>query len=251
VQTVLKNAPNDVTSVAYLGDTPYIAFSTTGGRTGQLQLAHREPNKWIIETVDRAAARYKSLAFDTTGSPVIAYSDDVNNDTQIDAVKVARKTASGWQSEVVATGAPGTGVFAELAFDPNGNPAVVHGNGSVHYVPWVGDWATRTGGWGISSLVDGGPYTAGESLRFSGWTPLVSMRQTLSGAGSPSALKLATGGTAQPDGSRAWNATTLATTVAPESIDSRTSLAIDAWGTPGVSVFLTRAQDLVYIHPEP
>jgi hypothetical protein len=250
VQVVTKlNSPNDVTSLAFLGETPYIAFSTQGGRTGQLQVARREANKWVIETVDRAAARYKSLAFDMGGRPVVAYSDDLNNDNYIDTLKVARKTASGWQSEVVANGAQGTGVFAGLAFDPQGNPAVVHGNGSVYYVPWVGDWAARTwGGWGTPSLVDAGPYTAGESLRFVGWTPLVSLRQTLSSTGSPSALKVATGGEAQVDGSRTWTPETMATTVAPESIDYRTSLSIDPQGHPAVSVFLSRAQDLKYVH---
>ena len=193
IQTVVKAAANDVTSLAYLGSTPYIALAAGSGRSGSLQLAYRTGGKWIVEVVEKAAAKYKSLAFDANGNPVIAYSDDLNSDGQLDTLKVARKVAGKWTVSVLETGVVGYGVYAGLAFDTAGNPAVVHGNGTVRYLSWTGLWSAGAGAW-TPSVVDGGPFAGGESLRFSQGTagPLVSWRQT-AGDGYPNVVKVALG----------------------------------------------------------
>jgi len=243
---VVKSAPNDVTSLAYLGETPYIAFESGSGRSADVELAHRSAGKWVIEVVDKAAARYTSLAFDIDESPVVAYSDDANHDGQLDTLKIARKTTSGWQVTVVETGTVGYGVFASLAFDA-GKPAIVHNNTAVRYAAWTGDWASQTGTWS-TSIVDPGPFAKGECLRFSTSGPVVSLHQTL-GNGFPDTLKVATG--TLTDGTMSWALEPIASVASPEDFGFRTSLALDASGQPSVSADFDLARDLKYFHQMP
>jgi hypothetical protein len=249
IQTVVRGASNDVTSLAYLGSTPYIAFAAGSGKSASLQLAYRTNGTWIVEVVAKAGARYKSLAFDANGNPAIAYSDDANGDGQLDTLKVARKTAGKWTVSVVETGVVGYGVFASLAFDSTtGNPALVHGSGTVRYLSWTGQWSAGAGEW-TPSVVDGGPFAGGESLRFSLAGPLVGWRQT-AGDGNPYVVKLALG--TQTSGVYSWTpVTSVYSTIPPESIDFRTSLAVDATGQPAITVRLGSARDLLYLHQAP
>jgi hypothetical protein len=248
IQTLVKGAANDVTSLAYLGSTPYIALAAGSGKAATLQLAYRTNGKWIVEVVEKAAAKYKSLAFDTSGNPVIAYSDDINGDGQLDTLKVARKAAGKWTVSVLETGVVGYGVYASLAFDGAGNPAIAHGNGTVRYLSWTGQWSAGAGAWS-ASVVDGGPFAGGESLRFS-QGPLVSWRQT-AGTGNPDVVKLALG-TLQVSGVYSWTpVTSVYSTIPPETIAFRTSLALDATGQPAVSACLGSARNLLYLHQAP
>ena len=156
------------------------------------------------------AARYSSLAFDRAGFPAIAYCDDLDHNGMIDTLKLARWNGSAWKTEVVDSGVSGYGVFASLAFDASGNPAMAHGNGTVRYVYWNGStWVPEVVGSGYAP-----------SLAFDGTGPLISYR-----AGS-NGLRLA-----RRSGDGTWT-TELVETV---SASWTTHLVLDPQGSPSFS----------------
>ncbi len=133
-----RRANNDVTSLAYFAGEPAISYRT-GGRKGGLKVARRSGSVWTTEVVEGAGARYSSLAFDLSGNPAVAYSDDIDGDGWLDTLKFTRWNGSSWDIEIVDTGPVGYGVFATLAFDPAGNPSVAHrGTGQMRFFRWDG-----------------------------------------------------------------------------------------------------------------
>jgi subtilisin family serine protease len=129
-----KQAYNDVTSLVFDEPTQagYISYRVTeSGRRNPaaLKLARRTGGSWQTEVVDLGAgARYNCVALAPDGSPAIAYSDDLDDDNTLDALKFAQWNADteAWDIEVVESGMRGGGVRAGLAFDPDGRPAVIH-----------------------------------------------------------------------------------------------------------------------------
>ena len=128
---------NDVTSLVYGPDgNPCIAYTGSQGKTSGLKLACKNDSGWDKQYVEQdAAAKYKSLAFDSTGYPVIAYSDDLDGDSRIDALKLAEWNGSTWSIETIDEGVTGIGVFASLVIDPvTGKPLVAdRANGKVRF----------------------------------------------------------------------------------------------------------------------
>ena len=162
-----RNAPNDVTSLAYAPDkSPAIAYRNTSGK-GSTRFAKKSNGSWTIQVVDAAVAgRYISLAFDRAGMPAVAYCFDSNNDGLIDGLKLARWNGSAWKTEVVESGVAGWGVFVSLAFDASGNPALAHGNDTIRYLGWNGSaWIAETVGSGYAP-----------SLAFAATGPVLSYR---------------------------------------------------------------------------
>ena len=166
-----RNAYNDVTSHAYApnGD-PSVSYrtSTNSGR-GDLKFARRTATGWVIQTVAAAGARYSSLAYDGSGNPGIAFSDDVNGDNQLDTLKLARWNGTSWTVQVVETGVNGYGVHSSLVFDSDGNPAITHVSGGVvRFVRWTGSsWApaeTNVTGSNASLLYNNGSFHVSYTL---------------------------------------------------------------------------------------
>jgi subtilisin family serine protease/chitodextrinase len=132
-----------------------------GYQTYHLAFSQRLGSSWSTQTIERAEAIYSSLAFDPgTGLPLVAYSDDLDGDSLIDTLKLARWTGAAWEIEVVETGSVGFGAFASLAFNPlSGRPAIAHrhrpgGAGTtpvLRFLEWNG------AGWDVEE-VDAGTY---------------------------------------------------------------------------------------------
>jgi len=144
-----KGARNDITSMAYDSNgNPCIAYlgSSGNGRNAisGLKMACNYGSGWDVQYVQiDAGARYKSLAFDNSDNPVIAYSDDVDGDNTIDTIKYVRLNGSNWDTYIVETGVVGAGVFVSLVIDPGtGNPMVVdRAGGKVRFFHFDGiDW---------------------------------------------------------------------------------------------------------------
>lgn len=171
---------SEVTSLAYSPTSQpcisyrYIPAVNSYDKKGMLKLARREGQQWIVEIVDPdAGARYSSLAFAPNGYPFIAYSDDLDGDNTLDALKLAHWSGTAWVIETIESGGVGYGVFASLAFDPTtGFPSVVHRGGNpsvVHFLRWDGatwireifDEATQyTFGCDLVYSIDGTAYVA-------------------------------------------------------------------------------------------
>lgn len=152
IQVVDSNgATNDWTSIAYdaRDGRPSISYRTYKGSGAQaaLKLAHWDGSVWQIQVVEAGAgARYSSLAFDLSGNPSIAYSDDINGDNWLDTLKFARWNGASWDIQIVETGVVGYGVKVDLAFDPvTGYPGIVHSAaGNVRFAQWNGaSWTIR------------------------------------------------------------------------------------------------------------
>lgn len=135
-----RDANNDVTSLAYAPDgSAGISYRTTPRRGGSLKFAKRTASGWTLQTVATAGARYSSLAYDVSGRPAIAFSDDVDGDNTLDTLKLARWNGSSWAVQTVETGVAGYGVLASLVFDSAGNPTITHvAGGMVRFVRWNG-----------------------------------------------------------------------------------------------------------------
>lgn len=147
-----KNAVNDVTSHVYApnGDAS-VSYRVSTVKGPALKFARRTSSGWSKQTVATAGARYSSLAYDASGNPSIAFSDDVNGDGFLDTLKFARWNGSSWQIQTVETGVVGYGVFASLVYDSAGNPAIVHvDGGAVRFVRWNGS------SWNAAEIVANG-----------------------------------------------------------------------------------------------
>lgn len=149
-----RNANNDITSLVYAPDgNPSIAYQIVAGKGATLKLARKNATGWALQTVATAFARYKSLAFDSAGNPSIAFSDDIDNDGWLDTLKFARWNGTSWVVQIVETGVVGYGVFASLAYDNAGNPAIVQRDGSgVRFLRWNGS------AWNPAEIVGTGSY---------------------------------------------------------------------------------------------
>jgi len=92
--------------LAFGPDGPCILFSTTEGRNKRmvrnLEFACLRDGGWDIEiVVPGEFARYRDLAFDETGSPLVAFAFDENDDRRNDAILLARPEGSSWAYEEV------------------------------------------------------------------------------------------------------------------------------------------------------
>jgi len=129
---------SESTSLAYdPAGNPGIAYRHA---TKGLKFARRVNGSWQTQVVDSAGARYFALAYNPQGNPTIAYSLDVNPaDGYIDTLMFAEWNGSAWVKQTVETGVVGFGVFASLAYDPAGNPAIVHqAAGQVRFLRRIG-----------------------------------------------------------------------------------------------------------------
>ena len=149
-----RDANNDVTSHAYAPDgSAGISYRTTPRKGGSLKFAKRTASGWTLQTVTAAGARYSSLAYDASGRPAIAFSDDVNGDNSLDTLKLARWNGTAWSVDVVETGVVGYGVLASLVFDDDGNPAISHVTaGTVRFAKWNGSsWDVEVAAYGYNA----------------------------------------------------------------------------------------------------
>lgn len=162
---------NRFISLAYdhVGDPAVAYYSNTvrgaeGHPTG-LRLARRNGTAWTIQLVDEEANwGSKSLAFDLSGKPAIAYQ---YNDGTADMLKFAHWNGTDWDIEIVDPD-ESTGLWADLAYDPTtGFPAIANQRlnpSGVRFVRWDGnEWqaetveeSTSACGRGISLVYDGG-----------------------------------------------------------------------------------------------
>jgi len=147
-----RYANNDVTSLAYAPDgSPSISYRTITPKGGYLKFAKKTATGWTLQNVAFAGARYNSLAYDAVGNPSIAFSDDIDGDNSLDTLKFAHWNGSTWEVQTVESGVVGYGVFASLAYDNTGKPAIVHGNsGEIRFLRWNGS------SWNPAEIVDNG-----------------------------------------------------------------------------------------------
>ncbi|MEE9592612.1 MAG: hypothetical protein V3W28_03410 [Thermoplasmata archaeon] len=116
--------------------TPHVAYSWGNG---DLRLARLEGASWVRETVDRdvVAARYPSLAFDSSGRPQIAY---YRNGQLYHALWIGYK----WTLSVVDT--EQSPRFVSLAVDSDDTPKIGYQNSiarELRYASWNGTAWTR------------------------------------------------------------------------------------------------------------
>jgi hypothetical protein len=153
----------------YLGDTstaadgtgsPCISYCKTG-RSAGLWYARRSGSTWTLQQVlKNARADYNQMAMDPAGQPIIVFSDDINGDGTLDALKVARFNGTTWTITVLNTVAS---TSATVAFDPlTGYPAVACKSGANELRFFRG---TATG-WSAPEIVDTGTPITGCSLAF-------------------------------------------------------------------------------------
>jgi subtilisin family serine protease len=143
-----SDVQRDTTSLAHnSAGQPSISYRVLSGGNSGLRFAWREGNTWKVQTVhSKAGARYSSLAFSPSGNPAIAYSHDADGDNWLESLMLAEGVWNGsgysWTIATVETGVIGYGVFANVAFDSDGNPVITHGNaGDVRLVRRVdGEW---------------------------------------------------------------------------------------------------------------
>jgi hypothetical protein len=131
--------------------------------TTELRYAARTGDTWSIETVDADGdvGRYSSLAFDTAGTPHVAYYELTTNTGG--AIRYATLTADGWVVETIDTldqvrpGFTGARRIASLAVDSTGVPHVAYSDeAGLHY-------ATRTdAGWDTVQIVTPGNSPLGQ-----------------------------------------------------------------------------------------
>jgi len=95
---------------------------------------------WVTELVDSPndVGFYKSLAYDASGNPAIAYSDYTNNQ-----VRFAHFNGATWDTEVVGSDYPGV----SLAYAPDGRPSISWGWGKLR-------WAIKTGAAWTTDIVE-------------------------------------------------------------------------------------------------
>lgn len=140
--TVDTGSYNDDTSVRFnpTDQSMGVAYRTRKG----LGFARRVDGAWSKEVVDPgAAARYVGLAYDGSGYPAIAYSDDHNDDGWLSALRLARFNGATWTIETIEEGTTGFGVLAAIAFSPGSNePMMMHG--PARLVEWNGSaWVAQ------------------------------------------------------------------------------------------------------------
>ena len=168
-----NGAYNDVTSLAYHPDGyPCVAYQGSSGNIVGLKLACNEGDGWDKQFVQQvAAAKYKSLAFDVFGNPVIAYSDDLDGDNRIDALRYAHWNGSSWDIETIDEGTVGIGVFASLVINPvNGEPMVADRvNGKIRF------FYRNGGSWLMVDVNGGSDYDSDTNMAISSTgTPYIS-----------------------------------------------------------------------------
>jgi hypothetical protein len=126
-----------------------------------LWFASRNGSVWSTQQVQKNARAYHNqMAMDPAGRPIIAYSDDLNGDGSLDALKVAWFNGATWNISVVDTVAS---TFMTVAFDlVTGYPAVACKSGAnqLRYFRWTGS------AWSAPEVVDTGASITGCSLAF-------------------------------------------------------------------------------------
>lgn len=143
-----------VQSVGQINDTCSLAYGPDGNPaityvaktpTPELRFARWNGSGWAVQTIDSASSfgsRGHSLAYDGEGNPAIAYGVKLGSGSNVDTLKLARWTGTAWQLEIVEGGTLRYGWSPSLAFDAQGRPAIVHGNGlegpGIRFVRWDG-----------------------------------------------------------------------------------------------------------------
>ncbi|UCF14765.1 MAG: hypothetical protein JSW59_15235, partial [Phycisphaerales bacterium] len=196
---------------------PSISYTGAGSekhpwKGSYLKFAHWNGSSWDIQTVDEAPGS-KSLAYDLNGNPAIAYqhSNGSRNDPDLRFAHW-NGASSSWDIEIIETG-EGFGAFACLAFDPTtGYPSIIHTAAPVRLASWNGS------SWETEEIVGSGMLpsfaynSAGTAFVSYGISDVLEVAQLAPG--------------------RNWET---------ETVDwvrlfaSRTSIAIDPDGNPGVS----------------
>jgi len=197
-------------------DQPHISF---GGDA--LYLASFDGTVWTIETIDDSGCvfGYSSLALDGSDRPAVSY--------QVDGVlKVARREASGWVIDVLATDRHEYRARSSIAFDDLGLPIVAFsGDNSLCFARWDGvDWNIET--------VDPGPNVA------------LDVSLALDAVGLPAVSYYSDAGVADPalrvarfDGA-VWSIETIDSGPGRGVVGAFNSLAFDSLGFPAVSYYV-------------
>lgn len=126
---------------------PGVAYENGSGNS-DIEYALYNGSSWDVQTVDADFDDdyvHPSLAFDSTGKPVIAYYDLTNDD-----LKIALWSGASWATEIVDnTGI--VGGFPAVAVDSSNNPHISYydyTNTSLKYAYWDGS------SWNIETLAD-------------------------------------------------------------------------------------------------
>ncbi len=95
---------------------------------GALHFAYQDNGQWLTELVDDGSicGNHCSLSLDSSGAPAIAYYDERAYTTyrNLQDLKFARKTASGWQTETVASQG-NIGLYNSIWFDGSNKAHIV------------------------------------------------------------------------------------------------------------------------------
>ncbi len=182
---------------------PHLAYVDSAAR---ITHAYRDAAGWHAEVADGSsvAGSYCSLALDTQGYPRIAYRDSTGG-----TLKVASKSAGGWQVETIGAA---DASFLAIAADTAGYARVSYAYQGLRYA------FRDAGGWHVEQVG-----TTGETV-----VPLNSLSLALTAAGQP---RLAASETYWERDATGWHSTR------PPGCDRFAALALDAQGYPRLSCY--------------
>ncbi len=107
---------------------PSFCYSSSQG-SKELRFVERDGSAWKVQRIDQAGTQYAidyfSLAYDGAGSPVVAYRKWVEGSDYDFEIRLARRTGSVWETQVVERGW-GWGKGLSFALDAAGHPAISH-----------------------------------------------------------------------------------------------------------------------------
>ncbi len=212
---------------------------------------------WVSEAVDTEGdkGRYHSLAVDSFGTPHIGYTDRTTW-----SVKYARRTDSGWQTEIVDQGDPGgfvawyAGIGTSIALNVSGQPRIAYVGHAftspspysnylfVKYAAWTGttwnvEWPVSQRGYDTNAL--------GISLAVDAYDiPKIAHGKDF--ITEPGTLYYT------DKGGGSWSTQVVATWGFPfeDSPGYHPSIALDSMGSPHISHYDSLAQRLEYAHKE-
>jgi hypothetical protein len=126
-----------------------------------LWYARRNGSTWSLQQVQKNARAYHNqMAMDPSGNPIIVFSEDLNGDGNLDALKVAWFNGTAWSISVVDTVAS---TFVTVTIDlVTGYPAIACKSGAneLRFFRWTGS------AWSAPEVVDTGASITGCSLAY-------------------------------------------------------------------------------------
>ena len=190
---------------------------------------------WQIVTVDSGGnvGEYTSLALNTSGQPVVSYSDATNDDLKLATCTANCASASPtWQIVTIDSGGD-VGLYTSLALNTSGQPVVSYldrTNSALKLATCTANCASASPTWQIVTVDSGGVVGQDSSLALNAsGQPVVSYYDATN-----SDLKLATCTANCATASPTWQIVTVDSVGA---VGQNTSLALNASGQPLVSYY--------------